>query len=82
MSSYDTPNIAVRWDAGEAGCGQLAAGVAKALSGIQMGQSLMLTTRDAGAPIDIPAWCRLVGHTLVSSQHPIYIICKKGDQNV
>ena len=35
--------------------------------------------RDAGAPADIPAWCRMTGHTLVSTQHPVYLIQRKED---
>jgi len=32
---------------------------------------------DLGAPADIPAWCRLTGHTLVSQEHPVYRIRRK-----
>ena len=79
MPHYDTQNIAIRWDAGEIGCGHMAAGVARKLASIAAGEALLLITRDAGAPIDIPAWCRLTGHSLVSAHHPRYIIRKKGD---
>jgi hypothetical protein len=24
----------------------------------------------------MPAWCRMTGHTLVSQQHPVYLIKK------
>lgn len=82
MHGYDAQDIALRWDAGDAGCGHLAAGTARAMSTLVEGQLLQLVTRDAGAPVDIPAWCRLTGHSLVSASHPNYIICKKGDSNV
>ena len=29
------------------------------------GQVLRLIARDPGAPADIPAWCRMTGHTLL-----------------
>jgi tRNA 2-thiouridine synthesizing protein A len=35
--------------------------------------------RDAGAPADIPAWCRMTGHILLSTQHPEYFIQRKED---
>lgn len=79
MQSHDAQGIAARWDAGEAGCGHLAMGIARAMATLRDGELLLLTTRDAGAPIDIPAWCRLSGHSLISASHPNYIICKQGD---
>jgi tRNA 2-thiouridine synthesizing protein A len=54
-------------------------GIARAMATLRDGELLLLTTRDAGAPIDIPAWCRLSGHSLISASHPNYIICKQGD---
>ena len=82
MAQFDTQDFAIHWDAGEIGCGHLASGVARKLASIEAGELLMLITRDAGAPVDIPAWCRLTGHALVSATHPNYIIRKKGDANV
>jgi len=79
MQRHDIQEIAKHWDAGEAGCGHLAMGIARALSTLREGELLQLTTRDAGAPIDVPAWCRLSGHSLISASHPNYIICKQGD---
>ena len=33
-----------------------------------------LTTRDAGAPIDVFVWCRMTGHRLLEESHPLYLI--------
>jgi tRNA 2-thiouridine synthesizing protein A len=41
------------------------------------GQVLRLIARDSGAPEDLPAWCRLTGHTLLSATPPAYIIRRK-----
>jgi tRNA 2-thiouridine synthesizing protein A len=38
------------------------------------GQVLRLIARDPGAPADIPAWCRMTGHTLLREEHPVYYI--------
>ena len=43
------------------------------------GERLELIALDPGAPADIPAWCRMTGHTLVSTQHPVYLIQRKED---
>jgi tRNA 2-thiouridine synthesizing protein A len=41
------------------------------------GETLELIARDPGAPVDLPAWCRMTGHTLVSANHPLYLIRRK-----
>lgn len=68
-----------RWDAGETGCGQLVFELHLRLNRMKPGESLELITADPGAPTDLPAWCRMTGHTLVSANHPVYLIRKKED---
>ena len=65
-----------QWDAGETGCGQLIVGLRDQLEVLRCGASLKVIARDAGAPADLPAWCRMTGHTLVSAAHPVYVIRK------
>ena len=65
------------WDAGDLGCGELVLELRTRLSVMRPGQVLRLTARDLGAPQDLPAWCRMTGHTLVSQQHPVYLIRKE-----
>lgn len=77
-----TPIVATRWDAGNKGCGQLVVGLQRVVAALQDGELLELHASDAGAPEDIPAWCRIMGHTLVSANHPVYVMRKKGDGNV
>jgi tRNA 2-thiouridine synthesizing protein A len=67
------------WDAGEMGCGELVLELRLRLKPMRPGQILRLTARDPGAPEDLPAWCRLTGHHLVSAEHPIYWIRRKED---
>lgn len=65
------------WDAGQTGCGELVLELRTRLERMSAGQVLELIARDAGAPADIPAWCRLTGHALVSERHPVYRIRRK-----
>ena len=67
----------VEWDAGDLGCGDLVLELRARIEPLASGRVLKLTARDPGAPADIPAWCRMTGHALVSEQHPIYLIRRK-----
>lgn len=67
----------VEWDAGDMGCGDLVLELRGRVEALVAGRVLRLTARDPGAPADIPAWCRMTGHALVSAQHPIYLIRRK-----
>jgi tRNA 2-thiouridine synthesizing protein A len=66
------------WDAGDTACGDLVLELRRRLSTLRPGQVLRLVARDPGAPEDIPAWCRLTGHTLVARRPPVYDIRKEG----
>ena len=65
------------WDAGDMGCGELLLELRARLAGLRPGQVFELIAHDLGAPADIPAWCRLTGHTLVAQEHPVYRIRRK-----
>ena len=65
------------WDAGDMGCGDLVLELCARVEALVAGRVLRLTARDPGARADIPAWCRMTGHALVSAQHPIYLIRRK-----
>lgn len=63
------------WDAGHLGCGELVVKLMlKFRKEFQPGDIIQLTARDAGAPEDIPAWCRLTNNPLVYQAHPDYYI--------
>jgi tRNA 2-thiouridine synthesizing protein A len=47
------------------------------LDRLRPGHVLKLVALDPGAPADLPAWCRMTGHTLVSATHPVYLIRRK-----
>ena len=71
--------IAVEWDAGDLGCGDLVMELRIRLNAMRPGDLLKLTARDPGAKEDVPAWCRLTGHDLVEGVHPTYLIRRKGE---
>ena len=49
------------------GCGDLAIALMDAMKPLQVGQILKVHALDSGAVEDIPAWCRMRGHTLLLS---------------
>jgi len=62
------------WDAGDMGCGELILELRWRIVRLAPDQTLRIIARDPGAPADLPAWCGLTGHTLVSSAPPVYLI--------
>ncbi len=61
------------------GCGQLVFELRSRLNKLQPGSRLEVVAHDPGAPTDLPAWCRMTGHQLVSADHPVYVIQRKPD---
>lgn len=78
MTTHDRREIARQWDSGDAGCGEFIVGLQRELSLVERGKLLELITGNAGAPVDLPAWCRMTGHRLALANHPIYIIERSG----
>lgn len=68
----DTPGE--RWDAGDMGCGELLLALKLRMRSLAPGGVIEVVARDPAAPEEMPAWCRLTGHTLVRSEHPVYEI--------
>jgi len=68
-----------RWDAGEMGCAQLIVELRRRLVAMEPGAKLEVIAQSPGAPVDLPAWCRMTGHALVSADHPTYVIQRKLD---
>ena len=65
------------WNAGDLGCGDLVLELMTRMKTMTPGQLLKLVASDPGAPADIPAWCRMTGHTLVDQEPPVYLIRRK-----
>jgi tRNA 2-thiouridine synthesizing protein A len=61
------------------GCGQLVFELRRRLMEMKPGERLEVVAKSPGAPTDLPAWCRMTGHTLISSEHPVYLIERRRD---
>ena len=68
---------AATYDAGDLGCGDLVLELRTQLRTLPAGAVLHVIAHDPAAPVDLPAWCGLTGHTLLSSDHPDYLIQRK-----
>ncbi len=77
MADEIARDISRYWEAGETGCGALIVGLKREIEKIAPGGRLQVTSLDAGASSDLPAWCRMTGHTLVAAKHPTYVLRKK-----
>jgi tRNA 2-thiouridine synthesizing protein A len=65
------------WDAGDMGCGELVLALRIRLNKMPAGSVLRVIAQDPAAPEDLPAWCRMTGHTLIDHAHPTYRIRRK-----
>ncbi len=67
------------WNAGDLACGPMLLALKGRLERLPPGQVFQLVTRDEGAPVDVPAWCRLTGHRLLRAAHPYYHLERRKD---
>jgi tRNA 2-thiouridine synthesizing protein A len=66
------------YDAGDQGCaGGPLEEIARMLRRLQSGQTLEVRATDPGVAVDLPAWCRMTGHTLVDQRADRYLIRRK-----
>lgn len=80
-TTAQAPAADAEYDAGDLGCGDLVLELRFRLRELPAGAVLAVTARDPAAPVDLPAWCGLCGHTLVHAAHPHYWIQKKRDRS-
>ena len=73
----DLPEPADQWDAGHMGCGEVIILLRLRMQALDPGEVFKLTTRDLGAPEEMPAWCRMTGRRLLRADHPDYWIEQK-----
>jgi len=67
------------WDAGSLSCGELLLQLRKRLLAAPPGTLLRVRSDDPAAPIDLPAWCGLTGHTLLDMKPPEYWILRRDE---
>ena len=65
------------YDAGDMGCGELLIELRVRMRELAPGQVLRVRATDAGAPQDLPAWCRVTGHALLRQLPPDYWIRRR-----
>jgi tRNA 2-thiouridine synthesizing protein A len=65
------------YDSFDRGCGDFIIDLRAVMRDLAPGATLMIASRDAGAPVEIPAWCRLTGHDLLDAQPPFYLLRKR-----
>ncbi|MBE7553420.1 MAG: sulfurtransferase TusA family protein [Anaerolineales bacterium] len=67
------------YDAGDLGCayGPLNE-IAGLMHGLSPGQTVEVRAMDPSVAVDLPAWCRLTGHELVTRQGDRYLIRRVG----
>ncbi len=58
------------FDGGETGCGELLLDLLLFKKAQPDGATVKVRALDPGAPLEIPAWCRLTKHLMLSSKHP------------
>jgi len=63
-----------RFDGKETGCGEMLIDLRIHFRGLAPGTRVAVLARDPGAPVEIPAWCRVTGHVLLASEHPFYLV--------
>lgn len=79
-ASTTTPVADAAHDAGDLGCGDLVLELRFTLAAMAPGSVLEVRATDPAAPIDLPAWCGLVGHTLLQATPPRYWIRRKANR--
>lgn len=80
MRTTDPQRIARHWNAGDKGCSRLIMGLKRELEQVRTGELLRVEARDPAATLDVPAWCGMAGHRLISADPPVYVIKRTSDR--
>lgn len=72
----DADSKEIDFDGGDTGCGELLLDLFLFMKQQPEGSKVVVRALDPGAPLEIPAWCRLTGHNLSEAAHPLYTIFK------
>lgn len=75
----ENQHIDEHWDAGDMGCGELLMQLSGRVKRLKPANVLRLVALDPGAVEDIPAWCKMTGHRLLSFEHPQYLIERRSE---
>jgi len=65
------------FDGGEETCGRVIVNLYLYIRDQQPGLRILVISRDPGAPVELPAWCRMTKNQLTKMEHPYYLITLK-----
>lgn len=65
------------FDGGEETCGRVIVNLYLYIRDQQPGLKILVISRDPGAPVELPAWCRMTKNELTKTEHPYYLITLK-----
>jgi TusA-related sulfurtransferase len=65
------------FDGGEETCGRVIVNLHLYIRDQEPGVRILVISRDPGAPVELPAWCRMTKNELTEMQHPYYLITLK-----
>jgi len=65
------------FDGGEETCGRVIVNLHLYLREQEPGLRILVISRDPGAPVELPAWCRMTKNELTDMRHPYYLITLK-----
>ncbi|MFH2057965.1 MAG: sulfurtransferase TusA family protein [Pseudomonadota bacterium] len=68
------------FDGGEETCGRVIINLYLYIQDLIPGSRILVISRDPGAPIELPAWCRMTNNELKNIQHPYYLITLKPEK--
>lgn len=70
-------NFDDEFDGGDETCGRVIVNLHLYIRDQEPGLRVLVISRDPGAPIELPAWCRMTKNELTISKHPYYLITLK-----
>jgi len=65
------------FDGGDETCGRVIVNLHLYIKDQMPGSRILVISRDPGAPVELPAWCRMTHNELTDNQHPYYLITLK-----
>jgi len=65
------------FDGGDETCGRVIVNLHLYIRDQKPGRKILVISRDPGAPVELPAWCRMTRNNLLAQQHPYYLIVLK-----
>ena len=65
------------FDGGEETCGRVIVNLFLYIRNQPPGVRILVISRDPGAPVELPAWCRMTKNELTEMEHPYYLITLK-----